>query len=212
MSRAEQEGKHRMGCPMSSCKSIASERGFSYLWTLFLIAFMSIGLVIASEVYSTGVRRDKERELIFIGREFRNAIGRYYESGSANGQRQYPAALEDLLKDPRFPNTRRYLRRIYTDPMTGKGEWGIVWVKGRIAGIYSLSTQKPIKQDNFEALEAGFRGKEKYSEWTFTYPADLVLTTSDNATNPKHPGEEKDVGKMMAAPANDGAKSPMPEK
>lgn len=151
-------------------------RGFTYLWTLLVIAFMGIGLVIASEVYSTALQREREQELIFIGREFRQAIGRYYESNMAGGQKQYPLTLDDLLKDPRFPNGRRYLRRIYIDPMTGKNQWGTILVRGRVAGVYSLSEKVPIKQDHFEGSESGFRGKEKYSEWKFTYPADLVLS------------------------------------
>lgn len=152
-----------------------AESGFTYMWTLLTVALMGIGLVIVSEVYSTALQREREQELIFIGREFRNAIGRYYESTMVGSQKQYPATLEDLLKDPRFPNGRRYLRRVYTDPMTGKNQWGTVLVKGRIAGVYSLSDKMPIKQDHFESTESGFRGKEEYSEWKFTYPADLIL-------------------------------------
>jgi hypothetical protein len=166
-------------CPGKSAQAMWNQ-GFAYLWTLMLVALMGVGLVVASEIYSTTLRRDKERELIFIGREFRNAIGRYYESNLTGGQRQYPTSLESLLKDSRFPNARRYLRRIYTDPMTGKNEWGLVLVKGQIMGVHSLSDTAPIKQDNFEAAEATFRGKEKYSEWTFTYPPDLLLTAVAN--------------------------------
>jgi hypothetical protein len=162
------------------CSCTPTQRGFAYMWTLLLVAFMGVALVIASEIYSTTVTRDKERELIFIGREFRAAIARYYESNVAGGQRQYPLSIEDLLKDPRFPNNQRHLRRIYVDPMTGKNEWGTILVKGRIAGIYSLSDKAPMKQDNFEATEASFKGKKKYSEWAFTYPSDLLLVSSNN--------------------------------
>lgn len=175
---------------MSSCDGkmrdhdYATEGGFTYLWTLMLVALMGVGLVIASEVYSTSVQREKEMELIFIGREFRDAIGRYYETVGIGAQRQYPASLEDLLKDPRFPNAKRHLRRIYVDPMTGKSNWGTVLVNGRIAGIYSLSEKTPIKQGNFEPPEASFRGKTKYSEWRFTYPPELQMTPPAPAMEP----------------------------
>ena len=85
-----------------------------------LVAFMGVAAVIASDLYATSVRRDKERELIFIGHEFRTAIGRYYNS-RAGGQAVYPLTLDELLKDPRFPSPRRHLRRLYVDPVTGKG-------------------------------------------------------------------------------------------
>lgn len=147
--------------------------GFAYLWTLMLIAFMGIGLSVGGHMYHTALQRDKEQELLFIGRQFRLAIARFQAAGPDKGQ--YPASLDDLLKDPRFPNTVRHLRRIYRDPMTGKTEWGTVLVNGKIVGVHSLSEGKPIKQDNFEANESGFRGKEKYSEWAFTWPPDLLL-------------------------------------
>jgi type II secretory pathway pseudopilin PulG len=162
----------------TSCSGRA--RGFAYIWTLMLVAFMGVGAVIASELYSTSVRRDKERELLFIGHEFRAAIGRYYNS-NAGGQQAYPLTLEDLLKDPRFPSARRHLRRLYADPVTGKSEWGTVVVQGRIVGVHSLSAQLPIKQDNFDENEGAFRHKQKYSDWVFTYPADLFVPPKPGA-------------------------------
>jgi type II secretory pathway pseudopilin PulG len=155
-------------------------RGFAYIWTLMLVAFMGVGAVIASELYSTSVRRDKERELLFIGHEFRAAIGRYYNSGA--GQQAYPLTLEDLLKDPRFPSTRRHLRRLYADPVTGKAEWGTVLVQGRIVGVHSLSTKEPIKQDNFDDNDVSFRQKQRYADWTFVYPFDLFVPPQQGST------------------------------
>jgi type II secretory pathway pseudopilin PulG len=156
-----------MGCRMGSCR----QAGFAYIWTLMMVAFMGVGTVIASELYATSVRRDKERELLFIGHEFRAAIERYRNSGAQG----YPPTLQDLLKDPRFASPKRHLRRLYADPMTGKAEWGTVMVQGRIVGVYSLSAQKPVKQDNFEENDVGFRGKQKYADWKFVYPFDLFV-------------------------------------
>lgn len=151
------------------------EHGFAYLWTLLLVAFMGIGLTVGAEVYSTSVRRDKEKELLFIGHQFRDAIGRYYEGLLQGGARVYPVTLDELLQDTRSPGARRYLRKRFVDPMTGKAEWGLVIIGGRIVGVHSLSEQEPIKVDNFEPADAAFRGKKKYYEWVFTYPADLML-------------------------------------
>jgi type II secretory pathway pseudopilin PulG len=148
--------------------------GFAYIWTLMLVALMGVGTAIGSELYATSVRRDKERELLFIGHEFRAAISRYY-SANAAGQSAYPVALEDLLKDPRFPNARRHLRKLYRDPVSGKAEWGAVLVQGRIVGVHSLSELAPVKVGNFDVEDAGFKGKQKYSEWVFTYPHDMFV-------------------------------------
>lgn len=137
-----------------------------------LIGFMGVGTVIASELYATSVRRDRERELLFIGHEFRTAIERYNKAG---GQQAYPLTLAELLKDTRFPGTRRHLRRLYVDPMTGKAEWGTVVVQGRIVGVYSLSGQAPIKQDNFDDSDSSLRHQPRYSDWRFVYPSDLFV-------------------------------------
>jgi type II secretory pathway pseudopilin PulG len=153
-------------------------RGFAYLWTLLLVAFMGVGLTVAGDLYATAARRDKERELLFVGHEFRNAIGRYYNAG---GRNQYPQTLEDLLKDPRFAGATRHLRRLYADPVTGKPEWAPVLVQGRIAGVHSLSAQQPIKQDNFEDDDAGLRQKAHYADWVFTYPHDLFIAPQNGA-------------------------------
>ena len=55
-----------------------------------------------------------EAELLYGGNQYRRAIERYYVSGP----RQFPRALEDLLKDPRKPGTERYLRKLYIDPLS----------------------------------------------------------------------------------------------
>ncbi len=149
--------------------------GFSYLWLLFLVALMGVGLSVAVEIDSVAAQRERERELLAVGRQFRFAIGRYYETQLTGGQREYPASLEDLLRDNRAPGVRRYLRKIFVDPMTGKAEWGFVRAGGRIVGVHSLSEREPIKQDGFEPEDMGFRGKKHVKEWVFTYPPELIV-------------------------------------
>jgi type II secretory pathway pseudopilin PulG len=144
---------------------------------------MGLGLSVGAEFYATTQQRDKERELLAQGRQFRQAIARYYEtqvSPNAVNQKQYPTSLEDLLQDSRSLAVKRHLRKIFFDPMTGKAEWGLYQSGGRVVGVYSLSDKEPIKQDGFEADDTGFRGKTKYSEWIFAYPADALLRVESN--------------------------------
>jgi type II secretory pathway pseudopilin PulG len=172
--------------------------GFAYLWTLLLVAFMGIGLTVAAEVHTTSARRSQERALLNVGHQFRTAIQRYYESALVAGQHQYPASLEDLLRDNRVPGIQRHLRQVFVDPMTGKAEWGVVRVAGRIVGVYSLSEQVPVKVDNFDAEDMAFRGKKKYSEWVFTYPVDLLLR---DPAKPAVPGQGASAPFMGASEA-----------
>jgi hypothetical protein len=111
-------------------------------------------------------KRDKEEELLFVGDQMRRALA-LYAAGTPGGQRN-PKSLEDLLKDPRYPVPRRYLRRIYPDPMTGRPEWGLVKGAGDgIVGVYSLSEDEPLKKTEFRRIDQSFEGKTKYSEWVF---------------------------------------------
>lgn len=142
-------------------------RGFTYLTLLFIVALLGAGLALTGEVWHTAALREKEAELLFVGHQYRKAIERYYLSGP---QRQYPRALEDLLKDPRRPGAERYLRTLYPDPVTGKNEWGLVKAPdGGILGVHSLSEAKPLKIAGFRARDQGFEGAAKYSDWNFAY-------------------------------------------
>jgi len=94
-------------------------------------------------------QREKEAELIWIGNQFREAIGLYCQRSSGSVKR-YPEKLEDLLEDRRFLNRQRYLRKIYADPVSAKAEWGLVQApEGGIAGVYSLADGSVTSQRLF---------------------------------------------------------------
>ena len=144
-------------------------RGFTYVALLIAVAVIGIGLAAVGPVSHTFQMREKEGELLFVGDEFRRAIALYYER-SPGGLKQYPRKLEDLLRDERYPNVQRYLRKIYADPVTGKREWGLVEAPGTgITGVYSLSELPPVKTANFPVLYQSFRTAGKYSDWKFVY-------------------------------------------
>lgn len=56
------------------------ERGFTYLGLLLAIALVGLGLSVASEVWVNVARRQKLEQLEFVGQQFVQAIGSYYES------------------------------------------------------------------------------------------------------------------------------------
>lgn len=153
-------------------------RGFAYLWLLFTVAFLGLGLVLTAEVDSVAVQRDKEAELLSIGRQFREALRRYNARQAGPGQ-QYPATLDELLQDPRTPGVTRHLRQVFVDPMTGRAEWGLVRVGGRIVGVHSLSEAKPIKQAIFDDDDQSFAQAKRYRDWAFTHPPTLLLTSPE---------------------------------
>jgi type II secretory pathway pseudopilin PulG len=167
--------------PFSACRSpLAAQRsrisGFTYLGLLLFIAIMGVALAATGVVFHQQAQREKEKELLFVGNQFRRAIGMYYESN-----KRYPQELEDLMPEGR-DLVKRYLRRIYLDPMTGSKEWGLVRMPpegGGIVGVFSNSENKPLKVDNFSPPYEDFKGKESYAEWKFVYvPVTPSATTS----------------------------------
>jgi type II secretory pathway pseudopilin PulG len=153
---------------------------------LFIVAIMGGSLALVGEMWQTSVKREKELELLFVGNQYRKAIERYYLSGP---QRQYPRALEDLLKDARLPATARYLRRIYPDPITGKAEWGMVKAPdGGILGVHSVSEEAPLKRARFKPRDAAFDGAQKYSDWKFVHTAPAQPPAKPGAKPGPQPG------------------------
>jgi type II secretory pathway pseudopilin PulG len=150
-----------------SQKNKPSTDGFTYIGLLLGIAMMGFFMAAVSEVWYTAVKREREAELLFAGDQIRRAITRY--AISAPGAERYPRRLEDLLRDPRYPLPRRYLREVYRDPMTASGEWGLVKTGDFITGVHSLSEDEPIKSAGFGFADRGFEDKKKYSEWLFMY-------------------------------------------
>ncbi len=174
-------------CSKHLCrKSPQFTGGYTFIGLLMIIAIMSIALLAVSEVWNIARKREKEQELLFIGHEFRKAIKLYCTRGPRGSQIQiYPMNLEDMLKDPRYPNTRRYLRKIYTDPLTGTNDWGLLKnPNGSIYGVYSLSDGETVKRDNFDLADVSFQGKSNYSDWQFTYIPTVAASGAAAASSP----------------------------
>lgn len=158
------------------CRSNHNQQGgFTYVGLLIMVAIIGIATAASLQVGSLVQRRAAEERLLAIGLEFSNALTSYAnavppgETANLTGTYRMPKSLDDLLRDPGYPNPRRHLRTLYVDPMTGKEEWGTVLSpdgKG-IVGVYSLSQAQPIKTGNFDARFQGFDGASSYQGWIF---------------------------------------------
>ena len=146
-----------------------SQEGFTYLSALFLVAAVGAGLAATGEIWSHARQREKEAELIWIGNQFKQAIGLYYQRSPGNVKR-YPEKLEDLLEDKRYLSVQRYLRKIYVDPIAGKPTWGLVAAPGGgVMGVYSTAEGKPMKSASPVREDWSTRGSTSYREWQFVY-------------------------------------------
>ncbi|MCD4675290.1 MAG: hypothetical protein K8S18_04745 [Desulfobacula sp.] len=145
------------------------DKGFTYPAALLLIIVVSVSLMVVQKQWSTIMKRDREKELFFRTSQIIQAIESYYQN-SPGGSQQYPSSLKVLLKDNRLPGLKRHLRKLFKDPMTEDGDWGIVYDgKGRVKGIFSRSQDEPIKKAGFPKAYKSFENKKKYSEWKFVY-------------------------------------------
>lgn len=145
-----------------------SQRGFTYLGLMILVT--TIGMVGAAglKMGSLFQRAAQEEELLEIGAQFSEAL-RSYAAATPPGKPQQPPTLQDLLRDPRYPNVRRHLRKIFVDPVTGKQEWGVTYLgdKVGVVAVYSLSGRKPLKIANFDLRFTGLENRERISDWKF---------------------------------------------
>lgn len=148
-------------------RCVNQQSGVTLIALLVVIAIMGLLLASAGEVWQTTVRREREKELLFVGMQIRNAILSYRDRSPA-GTREYPRNLSDLLEDPRFPYPVRHLRRIYRDPITNSTNWGLLMAGDRIIGVYSQSEATPFKQENFPPGLEIFAGRSSYREWVFS--------------------------------------------
>jgi type II secretory pathway pseudopilin PulG len=143
-----------------------AEAGYTYLMLLFGVAAMGLFTAVAAESWGTLAQRERERELLFAGNQYREALRRYYEAIPDAAQR-YPSKLEELLEDTRFAGTRHHLRQIYPDPMTGQADWVLLRQGPYIVGLHSRATGKPFKQSGFEQRDADLAGAASYADWKF---------------------------------------------
>ncbi|MCX8160057.1 MAG: type II secretion system GspH family protein [Candidatus Saccharicenans sp.] len=91
--------------------------GYTLLLLLIVIFVMSLGLLVAVPVLETQLRREKEEELIFRGKQYVEAIRLYQQKKPG----AYPSSLEDLVKE-------KCLRRVYRDPMAEDGKWNLLLI------------------------------------------------------------------------------------
>jgi len=157
--------------------------GFTLLAVLLAAVVMGIAAQVAVFPWRTFVKREKEAELLDRGCAIKKALGLYYRGGPG-GRSEYPETLKDLLKDPRYPNTRRYLRRLYRDPITGD-DWSLIYDGNkRVKGVRSSSEDAPLKAVGFPEGLKHFEGKKKYTEWIFEFQPNPTTNAGGNSPNP----------------------------
>ena len=162
-----------------------SQHGSVFMGMLVTVAVVAVMLMEVGTLWSSVLQRERELELLARGNEIRRAIGLYYAVGTT-----FPKSLDDLVLDRRQPTIKRYLRRAYTDPLTGNADWGVVAGPGEtIMGVFSNAKGTPFKQGNFSVINQSFTGQGSYQGWVFLHgpeqsnPATRIAPMGDQLTH-----------------------------
>jgi type II secretory pathway pseudopilin PulG len=188
------------------------QAGFTYLGLIIFVTI--IGLVGAATLKIGALlqRAAAEEELLDIGAAFSAALDSY-AAATPQGASPYPPSLKELLKDPRVPGVRRHLRKIFVDPLTGKAEWGVVYLGEGTTGVvavHSLSTAKPLKVANFDSRFAGLDNADTISAWRFK-ARDPALGQGPGQMQPAAPPTPTTQPALPGLPAAAPADVPLPE-
>lgn len=81
---------------------------------MFLLFLLALALTVAAPRMARSIQRDRDVETIRRGKQYIRAVQLYYRKFHA-----YPPSVDALVKT----NEIRFLRKKYTDPITGKDDW-----------------------------------------------------------------------------------------
>jgi type II secretory pathway pseudopilin PulG len=93
------------------------ERGVSLIALTVAITITLISMAVIAPTWHYVMQNDREEELLFRGSQIAQAIIAYRARNNGAG----PPTIEALVK-----SQPRYLRKVYRDPMTPKGEWHLL--------------------------------------------------------------------------------------
>lgn len=98
------------------------QQGYALLLVIFLATMMLLFATMAAPNIKTEGQREKEKEMIWRGRQYARAVKLYYRKMG-----HFPTSLDDLTK-PKI-GSLRFLRQAYKDPMnTQDGSWRLIYV------------------------------------------------------------------------------------
>jgi type II secretory pathway pseudopilin PulG len=110
----------RLDRPRSRCHRRGREAGYSMVVLMIAVTILMVLTAAALPMWSHLMKREKEQELIFRGWQYAEAIRVFQQRHG-----RYPTRLEELIEVK-----PRSIRKLWKDPMTESGEWGLIFQGG----------------------------------------------------------------------------------
>src|ERR1700741_4783104 len=111
------------------------QEGYALGMLLFSLALLVLSMAAAAPTVMNEIRRDKEEEMIWRGKQYVRGIRlfvRYYQTHG--GTTRFPTSMEDLTKNK---VGIRFMRQAYKDPVNPvDGSWRLIYVgpNGQLIG------------------------------------------------------------------------------
>ena len=123
----------------SARRNRQNQGGYAILLVLFFVTLLLLMTMSVAPNILTQGRREKEKEMIWRGKQYSRAVKLYYRK---NGK--FPTSMDELIK-PSIGNMR-FIRQAYKDPMNAKdGEWRLIYVGPTGQLIGSLKAPQTIQ-------------------------------------------------------------------
>jgi type II secretory pathway pseudopilin PulG len=174
---------------------MSPKKGYLVIMVMMAVFAISVGFLIAVPLWQTEVKREKEEELIFRGKQYAEAVRIYVRKNPG----RFPSSLKELLE-------KRCIRKLYKDPMTESGEWNIILNPGSAGGtpggepqVYIISEKalSSVRQPLILGVVSAstkpslkiYNDQETYDKWLFYYGQDpkklpKIVPYGEKAKNP----------------------------
>lgn len=129
---------------MQNRRHHSKDSGFALLLIFLMAAVIAISLYVEIPRIAFETQRQKEQLLVARGEQYKRAIQLFMKANN-----RWPSKIEELES----LNNKRYLRKRFLDPMTGKDEWRVIHINGGV--LTDSHTTKKKEGDGKGASTAG---------------------------------------------------------
>ena len=172
-----------------------------------------LGLAVASIAATTievplsyRLAREREEDLHFRARAYVAAIRSFYMAEPTPQRRRLPTSLEELERDPRFPQ-KRHIRRLYDDPLAGKpgtpfrtvtGSPGPALPQG-IIGVASTSRTPLLRRAGFKTNAGPTLGLKTAADLIFEVDLKELIATPHPSGAAPRPATQGNASRVSPA-------------